>query len=387
MTNNLHYLSSLAAGESNLPLSSNIRPSGTGHGPAETNDSSDEILSYLSKLFDGLDLDSEVENTSSKDETTSELPENTLVNLPKCKAYDIPLELASAAYFIVDHFIYAWNNIDWSIFSVNEACEPSDPFYVAAPNQDIVIMDAVFRIDENGTIFRWFGFDQWAEEPLYDVYGDVYALLQESIRMQNSFPLPLEESSFLPTYVTGTESSYSFGESLPVHITIPEDRATTCQIQSKQLGVDHSDKGKNTKDSESSDNALLNSLLGFGPNLIEPSSPVMDEVFPLIDANGVDLSTPFLGEGISPDFASITQWVELQKGMRRTPGSTWFCPLNGCEQVLRRPHALKDHLLFHFDIKAFKCPYLGCTSSFATKCNCDRHKKNCKYVPKGTMAS
>ncbi|QRW17290.1 hypothetical protein RhiXN_05292 [Rhizoctonia solani] len=335
-----------------LPLPQRIRPSttSTNRDLTKAKDSDDEILSDLSKLFDALDLDWETECTSAKDDATNELPEDASKSMPKCKAYDIPLELAGAAYFIVDRFIYAWNHIDWSISSMNESCEPSDPFYVAAPNQDILIMDAIFRVDENGTIFRWLGGDQWNTEPLYGVYGDAYVSLQKCAGVGGCFPLLSEESTFSPTYLAETEPSYTFGEALTTHTVISEP-ATLGPIQSKELGI-FSNDSKNTKDmySESSGAALLGSLMGF-PNLIASPSPIIDDVFSINDVNGIDLSTPFLGEGTPPTFDNIARWVESQKGTRRTPGSSWVCPLKGCERLLRRPHALKDHLLFHFDIK------------------------------------
>ncbi|KAH7327687.1 hypothetical protein B0J17DRAFT_632712 [Rhizoctonia solani] len=55
----------------------------------------------------------------------------------------------------------------------------------------------------------------------------------------------------------------------------------------------------------------------------------------------------FYSYGKPPTWDSINRWVEDRKA-RRAPS---ICPLKGCKQELRRPHALKDHLLFKFGIK------------------------------------
>ncbi|KAG8794969.1 hypothetical protein FRC12_019540 [Ceratobasidium sp. 428] len=58
----------------------------------------------------------------------------------------------------------------------------------------------------------------------------------------------------------------------------------------------------------------------------------------------------------TPDQEEIETWfAEFQKQRRSSKSqdglATIVCPLPGCGHVSRRPHALKDHLFFHFDIK------------------------------------
>ncbi|CAE6431810.1 unnamed protein product [Rhizoctonia solani] len=370
---------------------------------AQVNESPDEILSDLARLFAGFDLSLGDERVSARGETQNEELECMPGTLPKCKNYDIFSEIAGASYFIVNGFIYGWDKIGWSIFAVNESCEPLEPFIFCGTshNQDIVIMDAVFRIDEKDTLFRGVGSGQWIPELLYHAYGDARATLLAPTALHGSFPPP-EEQTLLPTNPARDEFIYA--GSRPPFVG---------QTQSNVPRILQPCKDKKVGSNDLSGTGLLGSLQGFGlgfdsspdlstiveiasfnePNLgLEPAKdPLWGEgleINPLsnvCDVNGADLSTPFLGEGQSPSLDSITKWIEFQKSAR-VPGSNWICPLVGCGRVLRRPHALKDHLLFHYDIKTFKCPYFSCNRIFATKCNCDRHMKNCKFQAAGSGA-
>ncbi|KDN40918.1 hypothetical protein RSAG8_07786, partial [Rhizoctonia solani AG-8 WAC10335] len=326
---------------------------------AQANESPDEILSDLARLFAGFDLSLGGERVSARGETQNEELECMPGTLPKCKNYDIFSEIAGASYFIVNGFIYGWDKIGWSIFAVNESCEPLEPFIFCGTshNQDIVIMDAVFRIDEKDTLFRGVGSGQWIPELLYHAYGDARATLLAPTALHGSFPPP-EEQTLLPANPARDEFIYA-GSGPPF----------VGQTQSNVPRILQPYKDKKVGS---------NDLSGTEGLEISPLSNVCD-------VNGADLSTPFLGEGQSPSLDSITKWIEFQKSAR-APGSNWICPLVGCGRVLRRPHALKDHLLFHYDIKTFKCPYFSCNRIFATKCNCDRHMKNCKFQAAGSGA-
>ncbi|KAG8727998.1 hypothetical protein FRC12_022108 [Ceratobasidium sp. 428] len=62
----------------------------------------------------------------------------------------------------------------------------------------------------------------------------------------------------------------------------------------------------------------------------------------------------------TPDQKEIETWlVEYQKQRRSSRSQEGLaaivCPLPDCGQGLRRPHALKDHLFFHFDIRRTFC--------------------------------
>ncbi|KEP51247.1 zinc finger, C2H2 type protein [Rhizoctonia solani 123E] len=81
----------------------------------------------------------------------------------------------------------------------------------------------------------------------------------------------------------------------------------------------------------------------------------------------------FRSYGWPPTRQSIDQWVED----RKTCHAPNVCPMKDCKQELRRPHALKDHLFFKFEIKDYKCDHRECGRSFATKTNYSRHMKGC----------
>ncbi|KAH7322110.1 hypothetical protein B0J17DRAFT_250761 [Rhizoctonia solani] len=63
----------------------------------------------------------------------------------------------------------------------------------------------------------------------------------------------------------------------------------------------------------------------------------------------IDMEELFFSYGNPPTLESIARWVEDCKA-RREP---IVCPLKDCKQILRRAHALKDHLLFKLILKAF----------------------------------
>ncbi|CAE6438164.1 unnamed protein product [Rhizoctonia solani] len=87
-----------------------------------------------------------------------------------------------------------------------------------------------------------------------------------------------------------------------------------------------------------------------------------------------DREERFYSYGNPPTLESIHKWVEDGKQYR----APTVCPLKGCGKELRRPHALKDHLLFKFNIRVFQCGFDGCGKLFPTKTNSDRHMKDCK---------
>ncbi|KAH7327686.1 hypothetical protein B0J17DRAFT_772140 [Rhizoctonia solani] len=217
-------------------------------------------------------------------------------------------------------------------------------------------MGEVFRIEENDTISRQVAFNRWDPEPLYETYGDACAALQQ-ITGNN------KESEGESSLGSGLMASFVGFPNLvtPPPYTPMADEITLLDEPGQGLG-------------------LIDTTYSENNHWVIP----LDSVY---DANGVNLSTPFLSKGEWPTLDSITQWIEFQKGARRPQGFNWVCPLLGCGKKLRRPHALKDHLLFHYDIKTFRCTHSGCTSMFATKCNCDRHMKNCRFTPRDTVGS
>ncbi|CAE6511938.1 unnamed protein product [Rhizoctonia solani] len=95
--------------------------------------------------------------------------------------------------------------------------------------------------------------------------------------------------------------------------------------------------------------------------------------FELEGGGGEDLEEQFYSYGWPPTWQSISRWVDDRKA-RHAPN---ICPMKDCKQELRRPHALKDHLLFKFEIKEYKCDHIECGRSFATKTNYNRHMKGC----------
>ncbi|KAG8761822.1 hypothetical protein FRC11_012840 [Ceratobasidium sp. 423] len=333
---------------------------------AEVDLNDDAILSDLVKLFDDCDLGSETESTSAWDKNPGEQPDSMLETLPKCKTRDVPPEfaLASTCYFTVDGFIYGWDCLGWSIFLVDESCGPLGPPCAVGHYQDIPIMGAVFRIDENDVLFRRTDSNQWIQEPLYSTYGDACAALREFTGVHGPFSPP-EERIILSTTTPGGESFFNSNGSPPVHMAAIEAIDPLGQLRSGESEVFQPDKDKKSKGNGA---GLMGSLNGLNRVAPLPYIP-MDEI-PLFnepgtsqrlefidnqhwgniqetrppvntyDSNGVDLSTPFLGEGQEPSPSSITQWIESQKGTR-PEGSIWLCPLIGCEKVLRRPHALK----------------------------------------------
>ncbi|CAE6486933.1 unnamed protein product [Rhizoctonia solani] len=347
----------------------------------QVNESSEEILSDIARLFADFTLNSRAERVLTKSEAPNEKVECMLGKSPKCKNYDILSEIAGASYFVVNQSIYGWDQIGWSMFLVNELCEPVVPFIFCgtAHNQDIVIMDAVFQIDENDTLFRQADYNQWMQEPLYYTYGDAFAASLELTSLYGSYP-PSEAPISLPTNSAGDE--FVCASSRPPFLGIAT--AGYCDdgswIQSNEPKLHHSDKDKETESNNFSSTGLLGSLHGFGlgfdssPDLLtigevalfdepivglEPvknlhweegleTSPVT--VFNARDVNGADLSTPFLGEGQLPSLDSITKWVDFQKNIQHATGFRWVCPLIGCGRALRRPHALKVYNALSFSL-------------------------------------
>ncbi|CAE6480608.1 unnamed protein product [Rhizoctonia solani] len=369
----------------NLPLEG-TRPSSpsSNHSPnhqhtiAQVNESPDAILSDIARLFADFSLKSRVERVSAKSETPNEKVECMLGKSPKCKNYDILSEIAGASYFIVNRAIYGWDRIGWSMFPVNELCEPLDPFIFCGTghNQDIVIMDAVFRIDENDTLFHRVSYNQWIQEPLYHTYGDAFAASLALTAVYDSYP-PSEAQISLPTNFAGDE--FVCASSRPPFLGLAtagycDDRSRIQSNEPKLLQTDDKKPGSNNLSSI----GLIGSLHGFGLGFDSPDLSTTGEValfdepdigpdptknllwgedleispvFNSCDVNGADLSTPFLGEGQSPSLDSITKWVEFQKSTRHVSGPCWVCPLMGCGKVLRRPHALKVYnaLIFGLD--------------------------------------
>ncbi|CUA67905.1 hypothetical protein RSOLAG22IIIB_13570 [Rhizoctonia solani] len=321
----------------------------TGHQDAvvQVNDNRDEVLSDLARLFAGFNLDSATDPTSTKNETSSEepkcLPET--LKLPKSKNYDMFSEIAGASYFIVNGFIYGWDKIGWSMFEVNELCEPLEPpiFCGTGYNQDIVITNVVFQIDENDTLFRQIEPNQWILEPIYHTYGDAFAASSTLTAVHASFP-PAEHT--LPSTNLNYAGDELFcGSSRPyfVGMATVEDLGNRGQIQPNEPKILQSDGNKKIESNSLSSTGLLGSLYGFGlgfdsspdlstigemastnepdlglesvKDLLWGEAPDMNP-FHACDVNGVDLSTPFLGEGQkapakSQDLIGFVHWWDV----------------------------------------------------------------------------
>ncbi|KAG8725506.1 hypothetical protein FRC09_015799 [Ceratobasidium sp. 395] len=77
--------------------------------------------------------------------------------------------------------------------------------------------------------------------------------------------------------------------------------------------------------------------------------------------------------------SEVDDWLREYGRLRRTSKTQGglgkiTCPLPDCGRVLRRPYALKDHLLSHFKIKPYECD--ACHRRFGTESNRRRHLQN-----------
>ncbi|KAG8782105.1 hypothetical protein FRC12_021230 [Ceratobasidium sp. 428] len=104
--------------------------------------------------------------------------------------------------------------------------------------------------------------------------------------------------------------------------------------------------------------------------------------------SNVNVSAPELYPSRSIQHA-VDNWVEQYQKGRRVRGSQRLtkmaCPVPGCDQKPRRPHALKEHLYFHFKIKPHVCGF--CSKGFETVTNQKRHEKTCADAPQPGSAN
>ncbi|CAE7172037.1 unnamed protein product [Rhizoctonia solani] len=157
-----------------------------------------------------------------------------------------------------------------------------------------------------------------------------------------------------------------------VSILAPHDRIQLCGINLHVFdgGVEYW-----REDSQQWESVKLFSTFGDACGVVV-NPPVLRTFNGFIldqDEGDRDEEATFYSYGWPPTWQSINQWVEDRKGCH-VPN---VCPLKDCKIELRRSHALKDHLLFKFGIKEYKCDHVECGKAFATKTNYDRHIKGC----------
>ncbi|KAG8768693.1 hypothetical protein FRC12_005428 [Ceratobasidium sp. 428] len=122
--------------------------------------------------------------------------------------------------------------------------------------------------------------------------------------------------------------------------------------------------------------------IGAPPNVTSPTTAV---AISLHQNSTLDDDYLYQPLGSSPGQDEIDRWFDEFVARRRASEETHKrlsdirCPLEECRKLQMRPQALRDHLYFHFGIKAYKC-LLGCANAFYTKAARDRHVQSCKCI-------
>jgi hypothetical protein len=251
--------------------------------------------------------------------------------------------------FIVEQRIYAFDQCSWSIFPVDEMCNPAGPMlFLPAPGsgETMHILNNVFQINNNGELMRQDVSGHWTHEFLYSTYGDARARLPTS-------PNPYESFSHPPPYPPANIASGYDVRIAPELAPANFDNPAYSQMD---MGIFNSpgalmptqvdnepdlgpDDCSDFELGRSGSSTLAHSLHGLFSDqvTISPYTPVLDDEPPIEFPNPETplFQDPILIYGQPPTRESIIRWVEELKAQR----APMICPCH--QKELRRPHALK----------------------------------------------